>query len=292
MSETDSAGGIPLPPHIPDPKGETGTSGGGSTVLRWILKALGVLLVLVLIGALVHKTRPKPLTPTERIAALHAVRAALARCAEAASTSPPACPQQGDVVGDVSGIVWRLYGEPTRGAQLSGSLHGGGDVRGVAIYTLRFDNDTGKTYLQVVPTPYDAQISWRDNGAVVTALQADSEGGIIVPRPAWRRREVERAVVAVLRSCLSHVSYLCPWDKPWPDDATAIRGRFDRNPLAADAMTYDDQTGIVHLVGTYAISGSYTESQYGRQTFRDNGNYDAQLAGYRHRPRVLTITGG
>jgi len=234
-------------------------------------------------------------TAAQRTEILAPVVAALQTCKQSADLAPENCPQQVSQPG-ASGVVWHLYGDPGAGAEISG---GGSDftVFGVAAMTVNFNDDVGDPQFQVVPADYEAKVSTSGGNATETMLgpqQDTPPSPIDVPRPPLTNTQLEAVVEAAFASCTATSSPMPPPTCPASDSGAAdqhVTGRWSLNgdPWVNSSVTYDNTSGLLHVVGSYSLSFAYTTTDGTSQTDPYMGNYDAQIADNAGTPVLLTL---
>jgi hypothetical protein len=227
-----------------------------------------------------------------RSAVLAPVVAALKSCAQAATAQPANCPQQGI---SANTIIWALYGDPSEGALISYSS-GTFTVVGNAVMTEHYEDPSLGNGLKVLPTAYQATVAWNKGHPQLTALASpQSPPAITVPRPAVTDQQVEAAVAQAFNACLAANSLTLPVrcvSEDFSGDSfnspTSIVWHSTQNPLLNAAVTYDSSSGILHVVASYAISVTWTDSN-GSESQQDSGNYDAQVVDNNGSLTVLKI---
>lgn len=229
---------------------------------------------------------------TQEVAA--PVLAALRSCAQSAVLSPANCPQQVSAVG-ASSVVWHLYGNPLSGAEVtrSGNSY---TVFGVAAMTVSYSLDNNPQLDEETVT-YEAKVSASGKTATVTSLGQQNDtppSAIDVPRPPLTNAQLENAVSSAWATCvastLSSPPLYCPANDVSAHGSGVVSGKWvqNANPLLNSSITYDNTSGLLHVVGSYSLT--FTYASYGNAE-RDpfSGNYDAQIADDNGQAVVLTM---
>jgi hypothetical protein len=177
-----------------------------------------------------------------------------------------------------SGVVWKLYGNPVSGAQIEG---GGSSytVFGVATMTVSYVDYFGAQFSEQ-NVPYEAVVhstgtTW--HLSLMEAMQDTPPNPVVIPRPLVNGVQLRSIVRGAFRICVASRSPtpppICPAQS---SDQSGGYWTMQGNPLRNSAVTYDSSTGLLHVVGSYALEYHYY--LYGPNTDPLSGTYDAQIA--------------
>jgi len=275
--------------------------------LRWGRKhpRLAVLAIVVLLWIMGSVDRqntsasaawPAGATPAGVLApVLHSLQS----CAEAATLQPANCPQSDAGLGQASGVIWTLYGDPGSGAEISYS-NSVFTVLGHAVMTLQYSTGLQPPQsLTVVPIGYDATERWNGGHPTLDSLlplQQEPTPAITQPRPKTTDAAIKQAFRAQFSRCISttnpslEMPPICPQVDSLSGPGTMkVHWRKDADPLLNSKVTYDVAYGIFHLIGSFAVTVTYEDDAGNPQTANFGGNYDAQLAVRGKTPVVLII---
>lgn len=229
------------------------------------------------------KITPTPAAATE---AGTAIGAAFADCAKQASFAPTNCPQaiNTDAIG---GPSWQLVGDPTSG--LSFSVGGDGWLLAAGHYQMIATYQSGNP-----PAVHQRPVAGAYQGRLTAANGQLTLQGFAVPAigvtPLLRQAATDdQTVLAGLKAhfdqCLASTSIRpdgCPQHANLAFGTVSnLVWKADRDPVSGAAVSFDGDTGLFTVVGTYAMTATYDLADPYQATRHitdpDSGGYKADL---------------
>jgi hypothetical protein len=209
--------------------------------------------------------------------------AAVKTCAQAPILNPVNCPQAVNGPGDAIGVTWTMYGEPAAGAHViyqDGQFY----AYGHTVMTVSYSRGSQQS-LQVVRVPFQATVQWQGNQGRVTALKSgdNPSGPVVVPRPAALSDQGALDVTKTqFEQCAQTTSEawppVCfvPLPQLFVQRTTTFHWRLGSDPRLNARPAYDAEYGVVHIIGSYTLVVTYTDSS-GSHTRQGGGNYDGTV---------------
>lgn len=209
----------------------------------------------------------------------------LQACAKAPVLAPVNCPQSqpDDYYTDVKHIHWSLHGDAASGAKVvyyKGQFYVGGNAVMVVTYS-----DAGGHNLVVQVVHYRAHVLWQDGGATLLGIKGvNTASGPVVakqkPTVAWNK--IREAVRSAFNKCAGARSAPLPPQCPVEQDSgiagSKARWRLTADPLLNAQETFDPASGLIHIIGSFAMSVTYSVFLFGEQHNSEAGNYDATVS--------------
>lgn len=229
--------------------------------------------------------RNSPWPPGANVTSLEApVVSRLQACAKAPVLAPVNCPQsQSDDYSDVTRIHWSLHGDAASGAKVvyyKGQFYVGGN----AVMTVAY-SDAGGDNLVVQVVHYRAHVLWQDGRATLLGIRGVSaaSGPVVVkqkPNVAWNK--IRESVRSAFNRCAEARSAPLPPQCPVEQDSgiagSNARWRLTADPLLNTQETFDPASGLIHVIGSFAMSVTYPVFLFGKQHNSEAGNYDATVS--------------
>ncbi|WNV84185.1 hypothetical protein [Umezawaea sp. Da 62-37] len=239
-------------------------------------------------------TRPAGATDEAVVAA---IGRKLVLCASEVVLKPANCPQAVPSAQPAHGVRWELLGDPVDGAQVRWD-DGRAFVRGNAVMTVRFDTAAGPES-STQTFQYQAEFPWQgDRTAIDDVYRVEgARAGVITKRhPAWSEQDVLAVVrdgfVRCVGTSASPMPSGCPGTPSTPK-TTDVSWTFegDPPPNANTRQRFDDQYGLIHVVGSYS---AVVRRRNGRDSaqpyYSQSGTYDATVIEHEGQLRLVGIT--
>ncbi|GAB1690700.1 hypothetical protein [Krasilnikovia sp. M28-CT-15] len=279
-------------------------SSSGISPWKWVVG--GVLAIIALCSLLPDPPEPKASFPSENgtrpagsseAAVLAAALGGLRDCAKAPVLVPENCPQQVKDWGSSSAtdVTWRIHGVPGDGAVVvyngdEGRFH----VLGTAVMTASFQTASGPD-LRLRVIQYWARVEWIADKARLAELRNYDD----TPRPSTEKHDPQvpeehsRALVReAFEKCAKAKDPALPPECPETySGATSgkVNWKLNGDPSLNTKPRFEPATGLIHVVGNYSLTASYSQLFFGPTSNSDSGKYDAILSVDDQKPRVVRI---
>jgi hypothetical protein len=225
------------------------------------------------------------------------VVAKLEDCAKAPVLAPVNCPQsEPDYYAGAVDVRWSLHGNATDGAKIVFWRHEF-YVLGNAVMEVTYADASNTNYLDVRVVHYLARLRWQNSHASlvgIRAVSAESGPRIIKSRPVVTWSQVAGAVRVAFSHCVAvrHAPLppYCPTNPYSGAPQGQARWRLTADPLLNAQQSFDPASGLIHVIGSYAMSVSYSLPLIGIQRDFQSGNYNATISLDQGRLNVLQIT--
>ncbi|RKT87332.1 hypothetical protein SAMN05421805_13310 [Saccharopolyspora antimicrobica] len=211
-----------------------------------------------------------------------AARESIQACSMAVVLAPVNCPQAHHDVSSAQNVRWVLRGDPMDGARIAYR-----DeifyVYGRAVMTVSYRQQWGEPRFSVKIVPFLAKLS-ADGARLVELEGLDGEP----PEPvAKRNHEVsDETVASAMRSAFAECAATpepampptCPDVGPVPAPSdTPVHWSFDGDPALNTRRAFDQDSGLIEVVGSYAATAQYSDPIFGASSTTHDGNYRASL---------------
>jgi hypothetical protein len=297
------------PPRHEEPASESRASG------RQREKAAGGVGVFLLIAVIIYvvnlflgsssstpqvsfPTRGGPWPTGSTVSAVTApVVGKLEDCAKAPVLAPANCPQsEPSYYAGAVHVRWSLHGNATEGARIVFWRHEF-YVLGNAVMEVTYTDASSTDYIDVRVVHYLAQLTWQNSHASLVRIRAVSAASgprITKSRPAVTWSQVAGAVRVAFNHCVA-VRYAplpphCPTAPYSGVPNGQARWHLTSNPLLNAQQSFDPASGLIHVIGSYAMDVSYSLPLIGIQRGSQSGNYNAMISLDQGRLNVLQIT--
>jgi|SRR5215467_7351575 len=218
-------------------------------------------------------------------------------CARAPVLAPANCPQsQTAAYPGVARVRWSLHGDPADGARIVYRKNKF-NVAGNTIMLVTYSDATRSSDLNIEIVHYRAQLSWHDNRAILLGIQGVSAvpGPTIIkhtPDVTWS--QVQEVVRSAFFSCAAMRSVPLPPQCPTGPNSNLPRGsgrwHLKDDPLLNARETFNRNSGLIHVTGSYAMSVTYSELPVGKEHYTEAGNYNATVSDDQGKLDVLQLT--
>ncbi|MEV4250803.1 hypothetical protein AB0J63_46340 [Streptosporangium canum] len=269
------------PPSEKDDSEEVSEGGGCGLVAAALVFAV-ILLIIILANGGEDEPPPGKPWPTgiSRDTILQPIADKIYNCSMEAVLAPRTCPQSSSSVAQASKIRWSIHGYPTDGANIR--FDGRSFiVDGTAVTSVRF-RESSKNRYKVHIIPYRAVVYKDAEGLRLGSLVQVNEVSDKVNKkklsPEWGdlKAQVRSAFDKCTSSKRAPMPPGCPQspDVPSTDDSIWT---LEADPLLNTDQSFDDNTGIIHVRGSYSI---HLEGVgfWGRVNKTQSGDYDAWVA--------------
>ena len=190
---------------------------------------------------------------------------------------------------------WQLVGDPTADMSVAVDADGRPIATGHYLATVRQSFGGGASDI-AVGGGYRAVLEATGSSFKVDSVD-DASDLSPIPRPAAPSDPtLLQAVAAAMAACQARSDPSpddCPQSLSPGTEAVGLHWSWDSDPMASATPSFDGQTGIYHVTGTFAASAAYTESLLGTTSARTGhsaGKYDAEIVLDGTNLRVVTIT--
>jgi hypothetical protein len=272
----------------------------------WVWVVGGILAIIAVCSLLPDPPEPKSSFPSENgtrpagssdPAVLAAALNGLRDCAKAPVLVPENCPQQVKdwASSGASEVTWRIHGVPGDGAVVvyngeEGRFH----VLGTAVMTATFQTASGPD-LRLRVIEYWARVEWAAGKASLAELRNYDD----TPRPPTEKRnphvldEQSRTLVReAFEQCIKTRKPALPPECPEIYSGASsgkVNWKLNSNPALNTMPTFEPATGLIHVVGNYSVTASYSQFLLGPTSSPDSGRYEAIVSVDDGKPRVVRI---
>lgn len=271
--------------------------------MRILLSVVGT--VVVLCGLIQAIPDPKPSLPEENgtrpagsndPAIVQAAISALDRCAKTVVLQPVNCPQEvGGWNDGAHDVKWLIHGNPAEGAIVRyNGVEGRFHVLGTAVMTASYQTPLGPE-LKLRVIQYWARVEWNAGKPVVAGIRKYDDS----PRPPTPKsnpgiagNELLYLVGTGFERCASAKrSPLPPECLPGTTLTSSDKAKWslDGDPTINAVATFDDSTGLIHVVGDYSMKLAYSVFLLGPTSEPYSGRYDAVISVDAGQPKLLMI---
>jgi hypothetical protein len=283
---------------------EDKASPSGTSVWKWVLG--GVLAIVAVCSLIPDPPEPKSSLPSENgtrpagsndAAVLRAALDGLRDCAKAPVLVPENCPQQvkGWESSDATDVTWRIHGVPDQGAVVvyngeEGRFH----VLGTAVMTVSFQTAAGPD-LRLRVIEYWARVEWVAGKARLAELRNYDD----TPRPSTEKTdphvpdEQSRTLVReAFERCVKTKKPALPPECPETYSGASfgkVNWKLNGDPSINTMPKFEPATGLIHVVGNYSVTASYSQLFSGPTSTPESGKYEAVLSVDDGIPRVVRI---
>jgi len=268
--------------------GENTTNGVGGFLLIagiillaiWGISASGTSLPTVRFPS---RSNPWPAGATRSLI-LSPVMTRLRTCSHAPVLAPDNCPQSISDDTDVPAPApWALYDDPADGAKIvywKDQFY----IAGNAVMKATYSSDSSDS-IAVQIVHYRATVHWLNDTATLATIKSvsASSGPVITkhePKIPWS--QLQQAVLSAFVKCAGSESVplppQCPTNENSDITGSNARWHLTANPVLNAAESFDRSSGLIHVIGSYAMSASYHLFLFGVQHDPEAGNYDATIA--------------
>ena len=201
--------------------------------------------------------QPK-LTPAGLDAVRAAIKAAFVACTKSTSFTPDGCPQRNDAY-FVNSPQWQLVGDPLQ--DLAISFDQGLNPIGTGHFQMEIAYQGGAqgTQYDVSSGGYSAQLSLAASDVAVGSI-SEAHGLPALQRPAGASDQTAKDLVSKALQQCSTLRLQNPPDCPQTiiaAGASNFRWTLSGDPLASATVTFDQQSGVLTVHGTFAMSAAY-----------------------------------
>ncbi len=193
------------------------------------------------------------------VAAKTAIKAAFDACAKSTSFAPNGCPQQNDTY-FVNSPQWQVVGDPLQ--DLAISFDQDLNPFGTGHYQMEIAyqgaGSPGKHH-DVSSGGYNAQLQLTASDVAVGSISA-VQGLPALQRPAGASDQAAKDLVSKALQQCSTQRLQSPPDCPQgivAADVSNVRWTLSGDPLANATVTFDQQSGVFTVHGTFAMAASY-----------------------------------
>lgn len=281
---------IGIPPDG-SPEDKKPATPGSPSPMAWLVATLVFFFIVVAscIANLVNKAQNsfpeesgvRPIGSNDR-SVKSAVFDKLQSCARAVVLKPQNCPQ-GAEGSYAQNVRWHIHGGPIEGAQLAWH-EDRFYVRGNAVMTVSYLGFIQEQKFETHIVPFQAEVAWNNSKASVNSIYTVDtiSDGVIKKSPISASEEHVRTVLqeAFGKCAASTVSPMppeCPNGLMAPSISDAV-WTFDGDPTLNIRREFDESSGILHVIGSFAATVDYRhDSVFSGQARALYGNYDALI---------------
>ncbi|MDA3624553.1 hypothetical protein OU415_03825 [Saccharopolyspora sp. WRP15-2] len=228
-------------------------------------------------------------------ALMNAAREAVHTCSEAVVLAPANCPQAHQDVSSVQNVRWVLRGDPMDGAHIAyrDDLF---YVYGNAVMTVSYQYQWGDPKFAVEIVPFLVKLS-SDGSRLVSleGLNDDPPEPIVKRRPEVSDERVASALRGAFADCAATsqpaMPPTCPVDTAVVPGSPPVHWSFDGDPALNTRQTFDQNSGLITVVGSYAATARYSDLITDDASRTSSGYYRASLVVESGELKVLQIEG-
>jgi len=236
--------------------------------------------------------QPK-LTDAGMLKAKAAVKAAFDACAKQTGLAPAGCPQSySNAFASVT--QWHVVGDPTQDLAIGSDLHSNLVAIGHFQMLVAYQEDgIDGTSHSASSGPYSAALSLSSADVSVTSVQAIA-GAPGLQRPSGATDQAAKDLVTkAFAACASAKSWApadCPQRLSAPD-VSNVSWKLNGDPLGGSSVTFDQNSGLVMVKGSFAMTANFTVSGYPYSRDSYNTTYEADLLWDGQALQLVTISG-
>ncbi|MFC0530257.1 hypothetical protein [Phytohabitans kaempferiae] len=226
--------------------------------------------------------------------------AKLEQCAREVVLSPSYCPQGIDLSGKdrATKVHWYIHGNPRDGAQIHYSeedryFH----VLGLVVMTVSYELDGKAEYTEDI-VPFWGKVQLTEGKTVWVRFERIPPGDepkIRKQDPGLTAAGASDSIRAGFQQCANTRRSPMPDNCPVQDykvNSDEVTWTVDGDPSLNVERTFDQNTGIVHILGNYAMTRKYAISTFlSKKDVVDpiSGKYDASFTFDGGKPKLLSI---